>query len=363
MPLRVTNGFRIQLYLIIVLLTLSCQLSFTTPVAEAPEASSITCFVSTSTITLGSSITVSGDISPSHHAVNVTLIYTDPDAINITRTVITSMAGSYADIYTPPKVGSWKVVATWEGDIDHSGAASPAASFTVELGTSSISCSVSIQTIKLGDTIKVSGSIFPIHVGAIVTLTYKRPIVGTIVARAAISKSDGAFSDSYAPDCVGVWSVSVSWLGDYDHRGATSLATSFSVGIGLSSISCSVSSQKIKLGEAIMVSGALSPPHGAVSVTLIYKKPDESMITRTVTSTSAGIFTDYCTPDSAGTWNVSASWPGDLDHSGVTSSPASFTVESIFPWELVIVGVISTLAVGSAALFLLKKRKSTYRVS
>lgn len=96
--------------------------------------SSITCSASPSTITLGSSVTVSGSISPSHAGVAVSLTYTKPDATTIARTATTTSAGSYSDVYTPDMAGSWTVIASWDGDSDHLGATSSHAHLTVEGG-------------------------------------------------------------------------------------------------------------------------------------------------------------------------------------------------------------------------------------
>jgi len=93
----------------------------------------------------------------------------------------------------------------------------------------------------------------------------------------------------------------------------------------LSSITCSVSPYAVAKGETVTVSGSISPAHG-VTVTLTYKKSDDSTFTRTTSASSEGRYSDTYTPDIPGSWGVKASWSGDTDHKGAESSWASFTV-------------------------------------
>ncbi|MCW4020252.1 MAG: hypothetical protein NWF14_03365, partial [Candidatus Bathyarchaeota archaeon] len=62
------------------------------------------------------------------------------------------------------------------------------------------------------------------------------------------------------------------------------------------------------------------------SITLTYKKPDGSMLDRTVTTGSGGSYVDYYKPDTAGSWSVTATWHGDSAFEGASSLPISFTI-------------------------------------
>ncbi|MBS7281085.1 MAG: carboxypeptidase regulatory-like domain-containing protein, partial [Candidatus Freyarchaeota archaeon] len=72
---------------------LSMQINVTVPRTTA----NISCSVSSSTVTIGGSITISGVISPTVGETIVTLTYTKPDASLFTRTVTTSPNGAYSD--------------------------------------------------------------------------------------------------------------------------------------------------------------------------------------------------------------------------------------------------------------------------
>jgi hypothetical protein len=95
-------------------------------------SSSISCTASSSEITSGDSITVSGSISPSVSGKTVTLTYTKPDGTTLTRTVATGSDGSYSDSYKPDATGSWSVKVAWDGDSEHTGASSQSATFNVK---------------------------------------------------------------------------------------------------------------------------------------------------------------------------------------------------------------------------------------
>jgi PKD repeat protein len=92
---------------------------------------SITCSVLASELPIGSSVTVTGSLSPPVSSAIVMLTYTNPDGDTFTRTSTTN-PGDYSDVYSPDMVGSWIVVASWGGDATHEGASSSAMSFIIK---------------------------------------------------------------------------------------------------------------------------------------------------------------------------------------------------------------------------------------
>jgi hypothetical protein len=96
-------------------------------------------------------------------------------------------------------------------------------------------------------------------------------------------------------------------------------------------ISLSVSETSIVEGYEVTVSGAIEPPD-EISITLLYTMPDGSTLTRNVTSSSDGSFSDLFEPTVAGSWSVKASWVGSETQEGATSSTESFTVLEADIW-------------------------------
>jgi len=125
------------------------------------------------------------------------------------------------------------------------------------------------------------------------------------------------------------------------------------------SISCSVSSELVRMGEQIAVKGAISGPEGplhlSTMINLTYVKPDGTRVEKTVGATD-GEYADSYTPDAAGRWTVSASWPGDASHEGSVSPTLSFSVEETSPLErysiqllVLVVAVVAIVVVSLAA--------------
>jgi len=100
--------------------------------------------------------------------------------------------------------------------------------YSKQIGASFIACHVATETIQLGETLEVTGTISPPHSGVPVTITYKCED-GSTFTRTVLTSSDGTFSDSFTSQSSGKWSVYASWPGDEDHQGSTSEAASFFV--------------------------------------------------------------------------------------------------------------------------------------
>jgi len=133
-----------------------------------------------------------------------------------------------------------------------------------------------------------------------------------------------------------------------------------------SSISCAVSSTSVNLGNSITVTAIITPATSGVTVTLTYKEPNGSVLTRTaVPGINSGYYSDTYVPNGAGAWTVKASWPGDDTFFGATSLPVAFTVTSPqakvttgismgYVYLAIVVVVIVVLAI---ATILYRKRK------
>ena len=124
------------------------------------------------------------------------------------------------------------------------------------------------------------------------------------------------------------------------------LTINYSKPIGVSFITCYIAARTVQLGEKLEITGAISPPHGGVSVSIVYKSSNGSTFNRTVITSSDGTFTDSFAPQNFGEWTVSASWAGDGDHYGSASEIVSFTVKEKPPvpavpfiglWEIALI--------------------------
>ncbi len=91
----------------------------------------------------------------------------------------------------------------------------------------------------------------------------------------------------------------------------------------------------IRRGDAIPVSGEISPAVSGASINLIYTRPDGTEFTRTVTASSSGVFSDQYIPDNVGDWKVRGEYAGDSTHKSSKTSTVDFQVTEKTALELI----------------------------
>ena len=96
-----------------------------------------------------------------------------------------------------------------------------------------------------------------------------------------------------------------------------------------SSLTSSISKHEVNEGEGITVSGSLTPHLPDLAVTITYQDPNGRGYNRTVTTDSNGNYTHTYVPNACGTWSLTASWSGDSEYEGVTTSSQVFTVNKV----------------------------------
>ncbi|GAG34415.1 unnamed protein product, partial [marine sediment metagenome] len=87
--------------------------------------------VSSSSITEGEPVTVSGVIDPAVSGKTVTLTLKRPDGLTLNRTVPIGSDGSFVDSFKPHGLGYWSVTASLNGDFTYAGEFRPEQSFKV----------------------------------------------------------------------------------------------------------------------------------------------------------------------------------------------------------------------------------------
>jgi hypothetical protein len=152
---------------------------------------------------------------------------------------------------------------------------------------------------------------------------------------------------------LGDWSVKISV------DGGEPTAAGFTIRRAPSSISVSLSTQSVSQGESLLVTGKLPEAHEGVEIVLDYGRPDGSVMKRTVTTEPDGSFSDRYSPDMSGAWTVTASWEGNEDYEGA-STTRSLTVTA--GWSFGSYPVFAAaIAVVVIVLFLLFWRRRTRR--
>jgi hypothetical protein len=208
-----------------------------------------------------------------------------------------------------------------------SGASSMQINVTVQRASTSISCSVSPSTVRINESVTVSGSISPTVGGAIVTLTYTKPDASSFT-RTVTTSSSGTYSDIYTPNQPGSYSVMASWPGNDDYEGATSLPASFTARKNPSSLSINLDATSIAPDGTLRITGALSPALSNVKIMLSYRVKGGNWVElRNLSTDSSGRFSYVWTntPNFEGEYELKASWFGNDYYEG-SSSSVSFVV-------------------------------------
>ena len=173
----------------------------------------------------GQSVTVSGTLTNTTDAgplvsMQVLLEYNaSGGSYSIIATTSTDSQGRFATSFTPPGPGSYNIRASWSGDNSHSGSTA-SASLTVSKAPSVIVLSSSSFNAQVGDTITISGYLYPANTAKL-TIIYTGP-GGVSISHIVNSTSTGSFTDQYVVNSAGTWTVSASWAGTTTTSGSTS---------------------------------------------------------------------------------------------------------------------------------------------
>jgi len=137
--------------------------------------------------------------------------------------------------------------------------------------------------------------------------------------------SGSLFKASHTWSRLGTYSVKVKAIDSAGKESPWSQPTTVEVKLP-STITITTSLSAVARGEKMTVTGSIDPLHSSM-VTLTYRKPDGSQLIKRVESDHNGNYNDVIAPNVVGTWSTQASWNGDDDHFGASSSTITFTVD------------------------------------
>ncbi|MEM2088291.1 MAG: glycoside hydrolase family 99-like domain-containing protein [Thermoproteota archaeon] len=313
----------------------------------------ITLSLSQSSTTVNSSITMSGEITPKY-SVPVTLEYRiqGGEWKNL-ATVVSNTGGSYSYTWTPPSLGTYEIIASCGWGANYTGAVSNIVFLTVTRIRSMMILNVSESSVTVGSQVRVTGFLTPLEAGAKITLTLIKPDSTKMVATVTTG-GDGMFTHVFTVGEAGPWTIRATREGNATHEAAEN-TISITVGKNKVSVSCSVSKQRITLGETIIVSGAMNPPIPGGAVSLLFTRPNGETFSVMVETLADGSFSHSFKPEEKGEWRVEARWGGSLNYGSAASPLTIFTVEEPFPITYVMLGV-TIIIIGLAGWFFAKSK-------
>lgn len=229
-----------------------------------------------------------------------------------------------------------------------------------------IHVSVSKGFIKGGESVTIKGLASNLSYKIKLTLNYSHQ--DKTITKTLETYPNGSFTDIFQPPIAGKWSISAIWRGDETHFGTLSNVENLYVEEIPTSLTCSINTDTITIGERIEISGKITPPLSSKIIDLEFTRPDESKLKLQAMTRSDGLFkTDY-EPDKVGLWTVRARFTGDKIHRSSQSSTRSFTVKNtilgmIISWfmeNLMIVGIAGAIASSIiGAVILLRRRRGS----
>ena len=175
--------------------------------AKAPpppikKTASLSMSLSSYTVSVGESVTISGVITPALTGEVSILIASDNVFEEVSKVALKD--GSFEYSFTPAAAGTYRVKASWPGNVEYNPAETSVLTLTVRKISPTVEISVSKTTANIGETVTVSGSISPFIAETDVVIVVTSP---SAVNEYTVSSSDGSFEYSLALDIQGAWSV------------------------------------------------------------------------------------------------------------------------------------------------------------
>ncbi len=223
-----------------------------------------------------------------------------------------------------------------------------------QIQSSAISCQLSDSDIIVGEQIRVSGQITPLpgSTGAFVEIVFTPP-AGEAVSRTALANSRGEFS--YDLECGtifrdGTWSVHTRWDGNQNLQASQSDPQPLTVSRAETGVTLDVTSQAIRLGEDVSISGKFTPlPDcggglAGIPITLTITGPSGVPDVQYLTTEDTWghfVLRDYAGFDQLGDWTTAAGFDGNVGYQADSSPTLAVKVMETAGYAIVVQGRIN----------------------
>lgn len=287
------------------------QAQTSTTVAASPNpgiAGAQETITATVTVTAGAT-TPSGTVTFTSGTVT---LGTAPVAANGTATLRTTLAPAL-----------YQVVATYAGNANVNGSASSPLSLNITQATTGTTVAESptpaLVALPITFTATVKGN------GGTPTGTVNFVANGNTIGSAVLNGS-GVASITTSALPLGAYSVTANYLGDTNDGGSVSSPASFTVSLATTTVSISSTPSPALVGQPITFTASVTGNGGTPTGNVNFIA-NGNTIGSVALSGGKATFTDSAL--AAGTYTVTASYVGDADNAGSTSSSISETVELI----------------------------------
>jgi hypothetical protein len=179
--------------------------------------STITVTIDTSTIAIGSNVTISGAITPTKTNINVTIYYREEGATEQSALYTkTNIESQYTYTWKPPKNATFVLFASWKGDEDTFTNESETITLRVNLAKSWITIETDLEATTVGSNITISGTISPQKAGYEVFIYYRTKSENSSwdVLSSAVTDSNGDYVYTWTTAELGIFELEARWPGD-----------------------------------------------------------------------------------------------------------------------------------------------------
>ncbi len=194
---------------------------------------------------------------------------------------------------------------------------------------SSLNIVLSSNTIRLDETVNITGIIYPVIYNASVTISYSTDGETWTDLSTVYTNENGVYYYVWSPPTLGTYYIKASWPGNETISSAESNIVTLNILKLLSTITCSASSTEISIGENVNITGSISPLKPNVRVKISWRKGYGEWEFVYVDTDANGKYTFTWSPYTPGTYEVKASWEGDELYEGAESIILTIHVSSI----------------------------------
>ncbi len=273
---------------------------------------------------------------------SVTFTASGPGGATVTVAPCTPIAGVCTSSWTPSAAGTWTLSANWSGDTQYS---STTGSIQVPVGAGTLTVGVTAtpNTPTSGQAVTATATLSqPVNDGT-VTFTFAGP-AGATVASQTCTPISGACKASFTPTAAGTWTITASWSGDSQYNQASG-AGSISVTTNQLTLTVNSTPTQVTAGQTGTLTAIFSKAVSDGIVTFTVTGPGNPQLSTNSCTPTAGTCSVTWKPSLPGTYSVTASWSGDSQYQGATSTALSLTVSTT---TLTLTASPTTLALGTA---------------
>lgn len=283
----------------------------------------LSCSLSTSSLSIGDSVTISGALTPAMTGEIITILDND----HALATVITNVDGSFEYSWTPSTADLYYLKASWSGDDEYEEALSAVTSLLVSKLSTGLTCEATTSTLVIGEQVVLSGIINPIRSGVQVTIQ-QHINSGWITLNYVTTDTEGQYTYVWKPSTSGTYHVRMSVASDEMYGASLSSSLIITIEKITPSLSCDVTSSEITLDDSITISGDLDPKQEGVSIELHCTSDGQVTPIATVTTDNAGNYAYQWTPSTAGSYQIHAMSQSEETYNEAASAFATLTVNA-----------------------------------